>query len=329
MLYRNGENLKDGLIQFLTNKNNVTIFTPYIKSTTLKKLLNSPGLTCRQIIVRWDPKDIALGSSDLDVYNICKENDIALYINNRIHLKLHTNNFNDAFLGSANISERAISDNINNCNYEVCSYLESIDRNDRLYLYKIINESILVTDEIYASIKSQIPDIEPDIEKKLFKLSKKDCHKSDFLITKLPMIDSPILFWELVSGKKKIESIEQENCLCHDLALYDVNPNENNKDDFFKNLSNNFLNLPFIVAFLKEVNKPPRTNKNGDIREGLQFGSVKKWFSENTSTAPAPRPFELTNNIQIFYSWIEYLSYGKYTITIPGKHSQVITRIKH
>ncbi len=326
MLYRNGENLKEELIRFLSNKKNVTIFSPYIKATTLNKLLESTGFNCEQIIVRWEPMDLALGSSDIEVYKICKENNIALYMNNRIHLKLFTNNFNDALLGSANISERAISDNTNHFNYEVCTYVQSIDRDDRLYLHKIIHESILVTDDIYDAIEAQIPDISPDIKNKKLKLPASTNATSDFLITKLPMIDNPTLFWELYSGKLDIESEEQENCLCHDLSLYEINTLECNKREFFEILSRNFFSLPFINAFLEEIDKSKRNTRSGEARDGLQFGAVRKWFSNNTTSVPSPRPFELTKNVQILYSWIEHLSNGKYTISIPGSHSQIIKK---
>lgn len=324
MLYRNGENLKEELISYLTNKKHVTIFSPYIKSATLIELLDSPGLNCDQIIVRWEPKDIAMGSSDLEVYKICKEKRISLYINNRIHLKLFTNNFNDALLGSANISERAISYGANNFNYETCVHVESIDRDDRLYLQKIINESILITDEIYATIVDQIPAVSPDIKTKSFKFAENITDSSNFLITKLPMIDSPKLLWELYSGKSATESQEQENCFCHDVILYGITAN--NENEFFENLAYKFFALPFIQSFLAEIDKSQRITMNGEVRKGLQFGAVREWFSENTTSVPSPRPFELTKNIQILYTWIEHLSYGKYSTSIPGAHSQVIKR---
>ena len=321
MLYRNRENLKNELIRYLSNKKKITIFSPYIKAKTLKKLLDSPNLNCEQIIVRWEPKDIALGSSDLEVYEICKKYDISLYINNQIHLKLYTDNFSDAFLGSANISERAICETAGN--YEVCTHVEKINRNDRLYLQKIIDESILVTDEIYDLIKSQIPEITPDLEEAVFTFPN-DIKSDDFLISKLPMIDSPELLWELYSGEIKAKSQEQENCLSHDLALYRIETDITNKEDFFESLTTNFLQSPFITAFLKAVDAATPVTYRGRTKEGLQFGSVKRWFAENTTTAPTPRAFELTKNVQILYVWIEVLSDGAYTVSIPGAHSQVI-----
>lgn len=324
MLYRNGENLKEELTSYLTEKQNITIFSPYIKSETLKGLLQANDLICEQIIVRWEPRDIAMGSSDLDIYKICKENNIALFMNNRIHLKLFTNDFKDAFLGSANISERAISNDDKYFNYEVCIYLEEIDNDDRLYLYKIINESILITDEIYDSIKVQSKDININSENNTFSIPEKSKGISDFLISKLPMLDSPELFWELYSGSKISNSIEQNNCYCHDLIVYNINEINLDKTEFFEILSENFLKLPFIVAFLEEVDNATRTTRKGKKREGLQFGAVRKWFAHNTTTVPSPRAFELTSNIQILYTWIEVLSNGKYSISVPGSFSQVI-----
>ncbi len=327
MLYRNGENLKDELISYLSGKSNITIFSPYIKAVTLNKLLKSNGLKCEQIIVRWEPRDIAMGSSDLEIYDLCKKNNITLFMNNRIHLKLYTNNFKDAFLGSANISERAISENKGTHNYEVCSYTDIIDNEDRLYLYKIINESTLITDELYESIKEQSKNIDLKKEDNSFSIPDNSKATSNYLISKLPMVDDPNLFWELYSSNKYFESNEQENCFCHDMVTYNLDSYKMNKEYFFETLSQNFLKLPFMVAFLKEIDNATRTTRNGEVREGLQFGSVRIWFANNTTTVPSPRPFELTNNIQILYAWIEHLSNGKYSVSIPGRHSQVIQRI--
>lgn len=326
MLFRNGENLKEGVLAYLNGKTDITIFTPYIKHKTLKELLASPGLNCSQIIARWEPNDFAAGSSDLEVYELCKENSIALYMNERIHLKLYTDSFNDAFLGSANISERAITSSSSSLyNYETCTYVESINRADRIYLQNIINESILITDDIIQQIREQIPET-TDQTKEYFDLSYSSRNKSDFLISKLPMSDSPELLWELYSQNKKVTSKQEENCLCHDISLYQMNNSDLKRDEWMNNLAENFFKSPFIVAFLKEVDNSVEEVR-GENREGLRFGAVRKWFSNNTTSVPSPRPFELTENVQILYRWIEYLSKGQYIVTIPGAHSQVLVKV--
>ena len=322
MLFRNGENLKSELITYLSGKNKVTIFSPYIKLATLEQLLEAPNLDCEQIIVRWEPNDFAHGSSDIEVYDLCKKYNIALFMNNRIHLKLFTENFKDAFLGSANISERGISGDNHIYNYETCAYVESIERSDRLYLQKILSESVLVTDELVSLIKSQLP-VGPALSAlPTFEFPAYHLACSDFLISKLPMIDSPELLWELTSGIKSPSTDEQENCLCHDLALFEVTWSVADKKLWVQKLSESFFNTPFIIAFLRHID----ASKDSRGRSGLRFGAVRVWFSSNTTSVPAPRAFELTKNVQILYAWIEFLSKGKYTVSVPGARSQVIKK---
>jgi len=326
MLFRNGDNLKEGLKDYLTNKKNLSIFSPYIKSKTLQYLLDTPNLNCDQIVVRWEPNDFAFGSSDLEVFDICMEENIALYMNNRIHLKLFTENFKDAFLGSANISERAISSSDYQFNYETCTHVEAIDRHDRIYLINIINESTLITQELFDRIKLQVPKT-VDTSVQSFDLPYTMIDSSDFLISKLPMTESPNLLWELFSRNKIASSLQEENCLCHDISLYKMNINDLNERDWMEQLANNFFASPFITSFLQEIDSSVNDN-NGRRREGLRFGAVRSWFSKNTTSAPSPRPFELTENVQILYRWIEELSKGKYIVTVPGARSQVIKKSK-
>ena len=322
MLYRNGENLNAELHKYLDGKNNVTVFCPYIKVDALKRILDETRVCFDQIIVRWEPRDIVSGASDLEVYEVCKERNISLYINNRIHLKLFTNNFVDAFTGSANISNRGLSDNVDDCNYEICTYVGQISRNDRMYLSKIIRESNLVTEDLYENIQMQI-DKEPDFE--YFDLPHNQSLLDDFLISRLPMSDSPELIWDIQAGNRIPRDQQEENCFCHDLVLYDLNGLEGDYQLWFETLKNQFFGSSFIREFLKEVDSSV-VIRNRKTREGLRFGAVRKWFSENTTSVPSPRPFELTDNVQILYRWIVDLSEGEYEVVVPGSHSQVIRK---
>lgn len=325
MLFRNGENLKSGLTDYLTGTKNLTIFCPYIKYNALCNLLDSPGLGCDQIVVRWEPRDLVYGSSDLEIYEICKKHDIALYMNHRIHLKLFTRNYEDVFTGSANISERAISDATSDFNYEVCTYLDNINRLDRLYLESIINQSILVNDDIYNEIQSQLSLGIQYEELDYFEIPNTKTAHTDFLISKLPMTDSPELLWQIHSEEIQACSTEQENCVCHDIVLYKLDGLEHDRDKWFNTLKTEFFSSLFIKEFLKQVDSSVEV-RNGRERKGLRFGAVRKWFSENTTSVPSPRPFELTDNVQILYRWIEDLSDGKYSVTVPGQRSQVLVK---
>jgi hypothetical protein len=55
----------------------------------------------------------------------------------------------------------------------------------------------------------------------------------------------------------------------------------------------------------------------------MNFGAVRLWFAENTTTVPTPRPFELSEYIQVLYTWICYFD-DEFSWSVPGGHSQVI-----
>ena len=62
----------------------VTILSAYVKVIGvewLKDNLSNKNIQCT-IIARWDKSDIAQGSSDLDCYKMCKNNDWQLFYTN-------------------------------------------------------------------------------------------------------------------------------------------------------------------------------------------------------------------------------------------------------
>jgi hypothetical protein len=100
---------------------------------------------------------------------------------------------------------------------------------------------------------------------------------------------------------------------------------ENYDFDFLirTNLSSfyNFNNHPFILSFKDAVR-----NSKYDIPErdsSMQFGRVTRWFSNNTTTVPTPRPYDLNEQISILYDWICFFD-NSFTWSKPGGTSQVI-----
>ena len=55
----------------------------------------------------------------------------------------------------------------------------------------------------------------------------------------------------------------------------------------------------------------------------MQFGAVRRWFVENTTTVPTPRSFELNSYVKILYKWICYFDKDFYW-DVPGERSEVI-----
>ena len=305
-LLRNGIDLSQRLTEFVSNSKNLFIFVPYIKVETLKQLLASTS-NCKAIIVRWETKDLIIGSSDLEVYQYCKEKNITLYRNSRLHLKAFIDSYKNCIMGSANISVRALNlPEINRYNYELATSIDNLSIDDRLYFGVILNESILITDSIYEQLQAQLPQKRkefPDEGEFEFNIEAPD---KDFLISSLPMTYSVKTLLRICETRETVNEVEL-NCAMHDLALYGL-PLGLAPDAFMALLKANFFNHPFIKTFLAIV------EGSGEI----YFGTAKDWIHKSCTDVPTPRKWEITENIQILYRWIVDLGEGRFAIDRPN-----------
>jgi hypothetical protein len=309
ILLKTGINLYQKLSEFVADSDNLFIFVPYIKHQTLKQLLDLTD-NCKIIVVRWEPKDLILGSSDLEVYDYCQRKKVALYRNPRLHLKAFVDDYKKCILGSANISSRALNiPESNYFNYELGAEIENLSFDDRLYFNTILNDSTLINDSIYTQLKTLVDDkkqaaVEPDFS------FPTDMGMKDFLISALPMsFDVPSLLRFCATRNAQNET--ELNCALHDLALYNLSL-ELEPKILREKLTEAFFNHPFIKSFLKNLEE-----------EGfIFFGSAKDWIHKNCADVPTPRKWEITENIQILYRWIVELGEGKYEVDVPGARSE-------
>jgi hypothetical protein len=315
MLYRSGDNLESGAINYINGANQVTLFSAYIKLTQLEKLNESKKIN--QIVVRWEIGDLCLGVSDIKLYDYCLENEIALYRNTRIHLKSIWDNHSSLFFGSANATGKGLGEK-GVYNFELNGINEELSFEDRTYLNKIILESEYVDQELYEKIKKLVNSVEMPVME-YPSLPTPPPTDDYFLINQLPMTSSPEMLYNIYKGEKE-DNLEMD-CAAHDLELYRMAKGLS-KTEFFNHLRNVFNHHPFIDTF-KEVIKSSTNERNPERNGSMQFGAVRRWFSENTTTVPTPRSFELNSYVNILYVWICYFD-GNYSWDIPGAHSQVI-----
>jgi hypothetical protein len=301
MLFQSDLNLFHEAKEFINHSNALLIIVPFIKLHTLEEILKDTN-NCNQIIVRWQPKDLIEGSSDLEIYDFCKKNAISLYRNPRIHLKAIIDDNNRCFMGSMNISQRALNHPTSDYyNYELATIVENLSFMNKFYFQRILQESMLVTDTLFNRIKDQVQNAKPinEFEDVDFNLP---IACDNFLISSLPMS------YDLSTIKKvylsSVANNEEEmNCVIHDLVLYDISMGMT-EAGFLTMIECNFINHPFIKAFLANI------EVNGEI----YFGSAKEWIHKNCTDVPTPRKWEITENIQILYRWIVELGHGKYAI---------------
>ena len=318
MLFKSGNNLWSGAMDFISKSMEITLFSAYIRTEQLKEL-NKQGKINR-IVVRWEIKDLHQGVSDLELFNYCKENQIALYRNTRIHLKCFVNEKEQVLLGSANITRRGIGEMSTRYNYELNSINTSIDFIDILYLDKIISKSEYISEELFRNIKRKVESLddfkkqEEEYQKVNIMTEKKE---SDyFLISQLPMFRDVENLYQAAHNIDDLSPLDRR-CVSHDLATYnlDISQSEN---EFYSDLRKLFNSHKFIVGLKTRIKEDSRGKRS------LHYGGVVRWIAENTTTVPIPISWELKEKevVNILYEWICFCD-ADYVVERPG-HSEVI-----
>lgn len=294
----------------------IHIFVPYIKTQILEKLID--GLKSRIVVITsWDTRDILSGSSELGLYPFCKEKRITLYINNKIHLKVFSVGMQSAFVSTGNISQRGL---MPDGNYECGVLVEKLSNEERLFFEKIKKEARLVNDVLYQHILNWYQKQTKQSQgKNEFDNIVSPPENDDFLISALPMTKDVFLLVEgyekLNSGLEPSDDEEITACIYHDLANYEIELGLT-KQKFLSKLKIQFFSHPFT----KKI--------DSFIEPEAYFGEIKEWIQKNCTDVPIPSRRELTENVQVLYEWFEKLGDGKYSIDVPGEHSQRIRKVK-
>ncbi|MEQ8470612.1 MAG: hypothetical protein RIC35_05480 [Marinoscillum sp.] len=317
MIYKNGIDLSSNLHSFLKEVEDYAILVPYIKNDKFRELLNH-NPNCSQVVVRWLPMDLITQASDLEVYDTCKDFGITLYRNPRLHLKAFTD-MSQCFMGSANISKRAMADaTAEGYNYEIATTIERIDFEAKVYFQKILMESVLVTEYYVNQIKEQLENIDASKPPGNFTDQLERHNEDPFLLSALPMTSTVKTLVEIYCGNSDYGE-EEMNCAAHDLALYKV-PLRLGRGEFIEHLDRAFNKHPFVMALKGHIESLPK--------QSLNYGGVVRWIQENTTTVPTPRPWELKQKqlVNVLYDWICEFD-GAFYWDRPN-HSQVIYKIR-
>ena len=316
MLFRSGDNLSRGVLDFIDNSKEITLYSAYVKTNQLIKL-NKDGKINR-IVVRWEIKDLHQGSSDLDLYHYCVDNRIALYRNTRIHLKCLRNNEEDVFLGSANFTGRGIGEVPPAYNLELNALSRNISLVDALYLDKIVSQSEYMTEELFQKIRLILEGLEEykrqEEEYENSELASKKEGVDCYLISELPMFYNVATLYKAAHSFQELDVL-QKKCISHDLATYGTKIDQS-EEEFYRELRDVFNSHRFVME-LKEVVKYDR-------RQSLNYGSIIQWIRNNTTTVPTPISWELKEQqiVNILFDWICYFD-SDFTVQRPG-YSEVL-----
>lgn len=281
-------------------KKSVIILSAYVTEVGVKWMQEQikSSLKCT-IIARWDKGDLAQGSSDLNCYELAKNQNWDFKILKDLHAKVMLVDNKDLFIGSPNLTGRGMS-LVPVSNKEVGINLEAT-KNDINIISNLVDQAIKVDQELFDELKKWKKKL-PIINKQLypdFPQSIKDKLKENF--DKLWVHNFP---WcspeQLLDFRKENENIN------HDLELFGLsksNLNEKNLKQAFE-CSKIFW---WLVNYLKKT-------KDHEI----YFGTLSSVIHQSLLDDPRPYRKEIKDLQVNLYSFLKRFNLKKIIIDKPN-----------
>ena len=295
-------------------KDEVVLVAPYASRAALDHLIQyvSPRVPVT-LLTTWRVRDLVLGASDLHVYPLLKSRGGFVYLLEDLHAKLVVLDWDEVLVTSANITRSGLG--LSSApNVEVATSPGGLDSLDQCWIRGLLQRARLVTDEIHGLYMNHIEAIavdEPNYPE--LELPHRAEHE-DFLLTALPMSDTPTRFFEELDCLQQREfdphSLDVHAAI-HDAALYGVWWEARDHAQQLSNLRVSFFDHPFIVALVRRIN------------DGLYFGEAKAWVQSTCADVPVPKRRELTGHVRVLFDWVVELGDGRFCIKRP-RHSECL-----
>ncbi len=281
------------------------IITPYCKCSALEELLDAGATTDKfDLVVRFTAREIAQGSTDLEIYDALTKKGYKLYAHPSIHLKLYLFGPEKAFLTSANLTQRGLG-SIASRNIETGTTVD-LESEDWVQINQLLDSSRLVTSKLVEQLKmhQSTPELLEQILDDFYAVP-------GLSLLDLPSLPTPQQFIEAFTGAAPLtgETLQRYHC---DYATYRgdlVTPD----GDPFSKIQSAFLAKPFIKAFIEHLQS----------KGSMRFGVVTHWIHNNISERPLPYRSEIKEIVSNLYNWLTYF-HDQVSWDVPGQRSQVI-----
>lgn len=286
------------------------VISPFATRAAMEKLFKTiPVPVGLQVVTTWSASGLLTGACDPEVYPFLKCVGGQLYLHSSIHLKLYILTNSQALLSTGNLTLAGLGLS-SNSNIELSTWV-TLQRNDWQQIDRILQQSQLVTDQIYEAAKSFL-ESNPKTINPVLDLPLPTNEPDDFSYLSLPASRTPDDLWLTYAnlGSQTSSSITAE--VAHDLNHFGLAPGLN-REAFFGKLGLNFRTHPFIVLLVEWLKS-----------EGsASFGKLKAWIHENCTDRPTPFRRDLTIVVQCLFEWLPFF-YPEINWSTPGQYSQVM-----
>jgi len=283
----------------------IIILSAYIKLVGLdwlSKKLSGKKISCT-IISRWDKADLAQGSSDIECYEISRDNNWQFKILKDLHAKIMLVDKKDLFIGSPNLTGHGMS-LIPVSNKEMGVKLEA-SSSDISIIDNLIEESIVVDDKIFNELKKwkkNLPEFKkikfPDFPELIKEKFNENLDK--IWVHNFPWSD----FKSLLSNNSKDDNV------VHDIELFGLEVDAINEENIKKVFKNSKV-FRWLINLLK---KQPENE--------IYFGNLSSIIHNSLLDDPKPYRQNVKSLQANLYSYIKKLEIKEIEIDIPYSRSE-------
>lgn len=274
------------------------LFSAYTTSEALREVLGQVDDEVEvKVITRWSREDIENGSSDLDVFRVVQEHDGQLFRHPSLHLKLFLKDKEEKIFGSANLTSNGLGISEDG-NIENLSEFLRVTPEDILFVNKILKQSQKVSQEMVEEFRRQLEEEETD-DWDESKLSEYDVSEEGIFVNDFPFTSDP----EIVLENPYLKKVQ------HDKVIFDL-PEEPTREDLVRGFGDSE-----VISWFDDL-----------FDESMNFGSLSGRIHNELLDEPPPYRTEVKEIQGNLFNWIDELLQDKYEISVPGEHSQVITK---
>ena len=296
-----------------SSKKFVVVLSAYITSIGIKWLeekINNKDINCT-IVSRWNKKDLAQGSSDIDCYQLAKKNNWKFKVLEDLHAKVMLIDDEVLFLGSPNLTGAGMS-LIPVSNKEIGIKIKPLDK-DLHTINQLVEDATEINDEIIEELKKWLKTV-PKIEKPKipdFPKIVKESFKEKF--NKLWVHNFP---WSDIKELLNDPSKNNQDVI-HDLELFGIISKD--KNEIEKEIKDNFLNSKIFNWLISKL-------KNSENQE-IYFGSLSSIIHNSLLDDPKPYRQDVKKLQTNLYSYIKHFKPTNLQIDIPKIKSERVKLI--
>lgn len=279
----------DGLTSSLAGiSGSLVIASAFIKLEAFRSIAENLDSDLSLIVVsRWKAEDLVKGSSDLEVYEYCRENGWEFGINTRFHGKLFLIDDDELFLGSANLTKSGLN----------------LTDNANLEFGTKFKPGVEDLEKVSLFLSSQVSWIDDD----LYELMAQHVQEAKAKFKQTPIARWPTPIWQKVAPK--VESLWLKDLLCLSPEQMMSNPPKDGfeRDTKLLNCSSENLSSESLKEGFKETKIYTWVVDRLSSYEAVRFGALTSEIDNLLLDDPRLRRKYLKSYLVSLFSWLKYL----------------------